>query len=84
MKAVINTQQLIDLRHEVEKVYVDPALIQYSCVWPRRHVRRIDSKFPYRKVYHVWRSPRASINMIIAGRALAFVRGGVTLFRKMW
>ena len=76
VKAVINTQQLIDLRHEVEKVYVDPALIQYS-VRLATATRQTDRfKIPGIEKYIMYgASPRASINMIIAGRALAFVRG---------
>ena len=76
VKAVINTQQLIDLRQEVEKVYVDPSLIQYS-VRLAAATRRTDQfKIPEVEKYIMYgSSPRASINLIHTGRALAFVRG---------
>jgi MoxR-like ATPase len=76
VKPVINTRQLIDLRQEVEKVYVDPSLIQYS-VRLAATTRGTDKfKVPSIEKYIMYgASPRASINLIITGRSLAFVRG---------
>jgi MoxR-like ATPase len=76
VKAVINAQQLVDLRHEVEKVYVDPSLIQYS-VRLATATRKTDKfKIPSIEKYIMYgASPRASIYLIITARALAFVRG---------
>jgi MoxR-like ATPase len=76
VKAVINTRQLIDLRHEVEKVYVDPSLIQYAVRLAATTRQGDKFKIPNIEKYIMYgASPRASINLIITGRALAFVRG---------
>jgi MoxR-like ATPase len=76
VKAVINTKQLIDLRHAVEKVYVDPSLIQYSVRLAAATRQGQNSpKSDVEKYIMYGASPRASINLIITGRALAFVRG---------
>ncbi len=76
VKAVITTQQLIDLRRETEKMYVDPSLTQYA-VRLATATRQPD-KFGIKdlaKYIMYGASPRASINMILSARALAFVRG---------
>ncbi len=76
VKAVVTTEQLIDLRHEAEKVYVDPSLIQYAVRLAT--ATREPDKFgipDIAKYIMYGASPRASINLIITGRALAFVRG---------
>lgn len=76
VKAVINTQQLVDLRHEVEKVYVDPSLIQYSVRLATATRQKDKFKINDIEKYIMYgASPRASINLIITARALAFVRG---------
>ncbi|MFH1032412.1 MAG: MoxR family ATPase [Chloroflexota bacterium] len=76
VKAVINTQQLVDLRREVEKVYVDPSLIRYSVSLATATRQKDKFKMSDIEKYILYgASPRASINLIITGRALAFVRG---------
>jgi MoxR-like ATPase len=76
LQQVIDTEKLLALQKEVDNVYVDPALIEYA-------VRLVTAT---RKPQIVGRddldhfilfgaSPRASINLILAGKALAFVRG---------
>jgi MoxR-like ATPase len=76
VQKVIDTGQLLALQQAVDAVYVDPALIDYS-------VRLVSAT---RQPEQIWlkelapllsfgASPRASINLILAGRALAFVRG---------
>lgn len=76
LKQVIDTEQLLALQREADKVYVDPALIEYAVklVAATRDPRRIGGSelVPY---IAFGASPRASINLILAGRALAFVRG---------
>lgn len=76
VKAVVTTEQLINLRREVEKVYVDPSLIEYS-VRLATATREPDKfNIPDIAKYIMYgTSPRASINLIITARALAFVRG---------
>jgi MoxR-like ATPase len=76
VQAVVTTEQLIDLRREVGKVYVDPSLIEYSVRLAtatrkpeERGIRDIARYIMYGA------SPRASINLVTAGRALAYIRG---------
>ncbi len=73
---VIDAEQLLALQRQADKVYVDPALIEYSVklATATRHPEAcgLDELSRY---ISFGASPRASINLIIAGRALAFVRG---------
>jgi MoxR-like ATPase len=76
VKPVITTVQLIELRHEAAKVYVDPALMRYAV----RLATATRSADKYgisgiEKYIMYGASPRASINMVVSGRALAFIRG---------
>jgi MoxR-like ATPase len=74
--AVVTTEQLIDLRREAEKVYVDPSLIEYAVrlATATREPDKFD--IPDIDKYIMYgASPRASINLIITARSLAFVRG---------
>lgn len=76
VKAVVDTDQLIDLRKEAAKVYVDPALIEYAV--RLASATREPAKFgipDIAKYIMYGTSPRASINLIITARSLAFVRG---------
>lgn len=76
VQKVLTTAQLVDLQREVDKVYVDPALIEYA-------VRMVTATRKPKEygVAEIGRyitfgaSPRASINLILTARALAFVRG---------
>jgi MoxR-like ATPase len=76
VKAVVTTQQLIELRREVERVYVDPSLIEYAV--RLANATREPKKFGIPEIARFimyGASPRASINLIITARALAFIRG---------
>jgi len=75
-RAVVTTEQLIDLRRETQSVYVDPSLIQYAVrltAATRRPEQFGDLGVAQYILYGA--SPRASINLIIGARALAFIRG---------
>jgi MoxR-like ATPase len=76
VRRVLTSERLIALQQEVDKVYVDPALIEYAVqvVATTRHPAQIglNELSPY---IMFGASPRASINLILTGRALAFVRG---------
>ena len=76
VQPVLSTDQLSALQTRAEAVYVDPALIEYS-VQLVTASRRPDSfgMGDIKRYILFGASPRASINMIVAGRALAFVRG---------
>jgi len=76
VRAVVTTEQLADLRREAQKVYVDPSLIQYAVrlTAATRNPATCGSS-DLAKYIMYGASPRASINLILSGRALAFVRG---------
>jgi len=76
VKPVVDTQQLISLRKEVEKVYVDPALIEYAVRLATATREPARFGIPEAAKYIMYgTSPRASINLIVTARALAYVRG---------
>ena len=76
VQPVLSTDQLTDLQGRVGSVYVDPALIEYSVqlVTASRQPETFGLGDIDRYILF-GASPRASINMIVAGRALAYVRG---------
>jgi len=76
VQKVLSTQELLDLQHEADRIYVDPALIEYSVRLAT--ATRSPKDFGSQDVAHYimfGASPRASINLILTARALAFVRG---------
>ncbi|CAN5863142.1 MoxR family ATPase [soil metagenome] len=76
VQKVLNTQQLLGLQQETDKVYVDPALIEYAVKMVSATRRPQDHGLKELEHYITFgASPRASINLILGGRALAFVRG---------
>ncbi len=76
VRPVITTPQLIDLQRQVEQVYIDPALIEYAVrlATATREPDRFGIKDISQYILY-GTSPRASINLIVTGRALAYVRG---------
>jgi MoxR-like ATPase len=76
VQEVLTTQELSALQTETERVYADPALIEYAVrmVTATRHPQ--DYGLEELKIYITYgASPRASINLILTARALAFIRG---------
>ena len=76
VNTVLTTQQLLDLQREADKVYADPALMEYAVrlvAATRRPAEYGVSDMGRYILYGA--SPRASINLILTARALAFVRG---------
>jgi MoxR-like ATPase len=73
---IIDPEHLIEMHNKVDEVYVDPALIEYS-VRLANATRSPASVGLTDLVRYITfgASPRASINLILAARALAFVRG---------
>ena len=76
VQKVLTTQQLLALQQEADRVYADPALIEYAVRMvtatrqPKEHgLKELEHYIMFGA------SPRASINLILAARALAFVRG---------
>ena len=73
---VLTTEQLIELQKRTDQVYVDPALIEYAVRLVT--ATRAPKDFGLKELEHYimfGASPRASINLILTARALAFVRG---------
>ena len=76
IQQVISTDELVGLQQEVDKVYVDPILMEYAVKMVRATRQPQDHGLKEVQHYIMFgASPRASINLILAGRALAFVRG---------
>jgi len=76
VQRVLTTDELLALQKEADKVYVDPALIEYTIKIVA--ATRSPQDHGMKELHHYitfGASPRASINMILAGRALAYVRG---------
>lgn len=73
---VLTTDELIDLQKKVDQVYVDPSLMEYAVkiVTATRKPRDVGEGDLARYIMF-GASPRASINLILTARALAFVRG---------
>jgi MoxR-like ATPase len=76
VRPVVNTEQLIELRQATERVYVDPAIIQHAVRLAAATRSPQEGGAPEVAKYIMYgASPRASINLILGARALAFVRG---------
>jgi MoxR-like ATPase len=75
-QSIVDLERLGAMQTQVEQVYVDPALIEYSVRLANatRHPGQVGQRELARYVTF-GASPRASINLILAGRALAFIRG---------
>ena len=76
MQKVLTTQQLLALQADTDHVFVDSALIEYAVklVTATRSPKDVGLK-ELEHYIMFGASPRASINLILTGRALAFVRG---------
>jgi MoxR-like ATPase len=73
---VASTEQILRLRSSCEEVFVDPLLVQHAVRLAAATRTPEQHGVPDVARYIVYgASPRASINLIIAARALAFVRG---------
>jgi MoxR-like ATPase len=76
VRKVLTTDQLLELQVAADQVYVDPALMEYAVrmVTATRQPQSVG--LPDLRRYIMYgASPRASINLILTARALAFVRG---------
>ncbi len=76
VQKVLTTDQLIELQKLTDQVYVDPSLIEYSVkmVGATRNPKDVGLADMQRYIMF-GASPRASINLILTAKALAFVRG---------
>lgn len=76
VQQVINTSQLLELQNAAAQIYVDPSLIEYAVqMVTATRTPELVGKKELASLLMFGASPRASINLILAARALAFVRG---------
>lgn len=76
VQKVLTTEALLDLQQKAYQGYVDPALIEYAIRIVTATRQPQDYGLPELAPYIMFgASPRASINLILTARALAFVRG---------
>ncbi len=73
---VLTTQQLVELQGQADQVYADPLLMEYAVrlVAATRRPAQFGLDDIGRYILY-GASPRASINLILTARALAFLRG---------
>jgi MoxR-like ATPase len=76
VQKVLTIEELLKLQSKVDLVYVDPALIEYAVrmVTATREPQEI-GQGDLKHYIMFGASPRASINLILTAKALAFVRG---------
>ncbi len=73
---VLSTADLLDLQAQADAVYTDPALVDYAVRLTTATRNPAAFGMPELQRYITYgASPRASINLVLTGRALAFLRG---------
>jgi MoxR-like ATPase len=76
VQPVLTTEQLLALQRETDKVFVDPVLMEYVVRVVTATRQPKDYGVPDIQKYITYgASPRASINIVLTARALAFMRG---------
>ncbi|WP_328460925.1 AAA family ATPase [Actinoplanes sp. NBC_00393] len=76
IQRIIDPATLVTLQQETDRVYVDPSLIEFAVnlAHATREPSRVGLTDLARYVTY-GASPRSSISLVLAGRALAFMRG---------
>jgi MoxR-like ATPase len=76
VQEVLSTKSLLELQQDADRVYVDPALMEYAVRLATATRAPQAHGMPDLQRYITYgASPRASINLILTARALAYVRG---------
>jgi MoxR-like ATPase len=76
IQRIIDPEQLIELQQRADRVYVDPSVIEYSVRLANATRDPASVGLADLARYVTFgASPRASINLVLAARALAFIRG---------
>jgi MoxR-like ATPase len=76
IQEVLTTKRLVELQAEADRVYVDPALMEYAVrLATATRAPRAHGMPDLERYISYGASPRASINLILTARALAYVRG---------
>jgi MoxR-like ATPase len=74
--AVTTTDELLAMQAEARKIYIDPALVTYAVRLVAATRTPAKAGLPgHGRLIQYGASPRATIGLIEAGRALAFLRG---------
>jgi MoxR-like ATPase len=76
IQRIIDPETLVGLQQEADRVYVDPSLIEYAVTLAHasREPGRVGLTDLARYVTF-GASPRSSISLVLAARALAYIRG---------
>jgi len=76
VQRILTPERLGELQVQADQVYVDPALMEYAVRLVSATRQPPEAGLPDLQRYIMFgASPRASINLIIAARALAYLRG---------
>lgn len=76
VQKILTTDALLELQKKTDEVYVDPSLIEYAVKLVNATRSPKSVGLPEIERYITFgASPRASINLILTAKALAFVRG---------
>jgi MoxR-like ATPase len=76
VQTVLTTSDLLALQTRVDRVYVDPAIHEYAVrLAAATRAPRIVGLAELERFVTFGASPRASINLVLTGRALAYMRG---------
>ncbi|MDO8562529.1 MAG: MoxR family ATPase [Candidatus Limnocylindria bacterium] len=80
---VLTADRLLELQREVDQVYVDPSLMEFAVRVVTATRQPADFGLPELAKYVTFgASPRASINLVLTARALAFMRGRTYVFAQ--
>jgi MoxR-like ATPase len=76
VRPVLSTTELLALQAQVDRVYVDPALVEYAVrLATTTRNPQASGMADLARYITYGASPRASINLVLTARALAFLRG---------
>ena len=75
LKAVSSGEELLEIREEVDQIHVSEEIQSYILKLVRATRRMAEGENPEQKYLSYGASPRASLSLFQAGRALAWLRG---------
>ncbi|NUR26692.1 MAG: MoxR family ATPase [Catenulispora sp.] len=76
IQSIVDPDRLLELQRQADEVYVDPALIEYAVrLASATRQPALVGQQQLARYITFGASPRASINLVLAARALAFLRG---------
>jgi MoxR-like ATPase len=76
LRALITPEKLKEMQAEVDQVYVDPVVISYAArIVSATRTPAEHGLAQHAEAIQFGGSPRASINLVLGARALAYIRG---------